>query len=335
MASPSLFKDWFFLMGGMTPLVYTNAAFDTTVYIRHLIYVMNNIRFIFIILALLQLAGCQKAPRTGEAFLVTKSGDTKYMADMLVLGFDQKFISEYSDWNTKRVANYSKDLEEFINKDTSTAEKIKTIENLIKDNDEKIKNNLITAEKIVSVDRIDSLKRRRSFLSKQLFDAYYKNSYDSIKQEIKTIDYTIDQIQKKDTYYKQSVENESKVVNEPLEDINNKGYELINDLKKTRLDAAQKYLIKSYKKDFYDFVIKHMIFSNHTGSKGEFTIPNTVSCIFAERELSDDVDAVWFIQLYPDKNITLSNSNIISSVTSREVVLKYGYTIDLTIFHRS
>ena len=78
-------------------------------------------RYIFIILALLQLAGCQKAPRTGEAFLVTKSGDIQYMADMLVLGFDQKFISEYSDWNTKRVANYSKDLEEFINKDTSTA----------------------------------------------------------------------------------------------------------------------------------------------------------------------------------------------------------------------
>ena len=62
---------------------------------------MNNIRFIFIILALLQLVGCQKAPRTGEAFLVTKSGDIQYMADMLVLGFDQKFLSEYSDWNTK------------------------------------------------------------------------------------------------------------------------------------------------------------------------------------------------------------------------------------------
>jgi len=319
----------------MTPLVYTNAAFDTTAYIRHLIYVIINMRYIFIILALLQLAGCQKAPRTGEAFLVTKSGDIQYMADMLVLGFDQKFISEYSDWNTKRVANYSKDLEEFINKDTSTAEKIKTIENLIKDNDEKIKNNLITAEKIVSIDRIDSLKRRRSFLYKQIFDTYYKNSYDSIKQEIKTIDYTIDQIQKKDTYYKQSVEDESKVVNEPLEDINNKGYELINDLKKTRLDAAQKYLTKSYKNDFLDFLIKHSIFNTHTDSKGEFTIPNTVSCIFAERDLSDDVDVVWFTQLYPDEKISLSNSNAKSLVTIPDELLKNGYTIDLTLFHRS
>jgi len=76
----------------MTPLVYTNAAFDTTAYIRHLIYVMNNIRFIFIILALLQLVGCQKAPKTGEAFIVLNSGDIQYMADMPVLGFNENLL---------------------------------------------------------------------------------------------------------------------------------------------------------------------------------------------------------------------------------------------------
>lgn len=305
---------------------------------------MNNIRFIFIILALLQLVGCQKAPKTGEAFIVLNSGDIQYMADMPVLGFNEKFAQDYETFKYNQQKQFDAYFSAQLKKPTSYDSEIKIGEETIVLLNKKISEQQIAAEKFVIEDKLDQYIKAKSVLEWRL------SNYDASKaktgilstiielnptnarnidlESLKEVTENIKHIHNKDTFYKDMVEKKFNELAETYLELFNKAVKVENEFKEYRLAEVYKNLAKKYDDEFYAFLVSKKIFEVHTTSTGKFKVPADVKYIFAARDAGSGEKLAW-LQRVNEKaeSIELTSSNRCKLSSDPLIFIKQGYEL--------
>lgn len=154
----------------------------------------------FVLLALLMafVGGCQKQNKIGEAFVVLKSGEVIYMADMEVVCLKPSFKSDFSGWKTE-YESQDKSLVRGIETGNPTVKaKLKEIDDGIAELNAKI-GGMSGDEKKISDNLAHAIEAERDKLVAQLaarndVREEYKQIVEPIEKRIKELEAEVDKI---------------------------------------------------------------------------------------------------------------------------------------------
>lgn len=279
-----------------------------------------------LLLTLLGACGCKRdktasaLPRKGEAFIVLKSDDIIYMADMEIRFLNSGFKAAFEKWKQdfdsasgdglRDASRSNSPLRSIQSSMDSKIADVLSQTNQAKQSHDEVLKEIISSLKsklssltfsIASIERDRRVRRDFSF-DQEFFEQ---------KTKAKQLSDRISSLEANGDEAKAATEAE---IQSRIESITAQAKELKQD--KDRLIAKElaeiiRRLQVKFTPEFYNVLLNSSIGVSRSNSKGQFNVPADAVYIFAEHERNNGERLVWLLQVNEvTAEITLSNSNM-------------------------
>lgn len=137
------------------------------------------------------VGGCRKQDKPGEAFVVLKSGEVIYMADMEVVCLKPSFKAGFNGWKTEYENKYKSLISEIEAENPTVKAKLKELDDCIADLNAKI-SGISGDKKKISDSLINGIESERNTLVAEI--ATRNDVWEDYKHSVKPIDHQRDEL---------------------------------------------------------------------------------------------------------------------------------------------